>query len=438
MMNCLQEDALMDERQFFEKNQQDHPIGPEHFVSLCDTAAGTNVAQATLDGWLATPPIIMHAGAYFGIRDTKFENAYTKHSLVEHVRPADIQGIEHYPEADMEARALASMYRLHGHPVTYMLPQSGSADGIFSTDSDKTFQKAEQQADGSWTMGQVVSLLPVFTHQERQIEAPWKERLLRTTHGNPNKSAHRIICHMTNPMEFGDTRIAFHKTAGKSTGFILAGIAESNEIALGRSTTAGHRQFEGFVQEHVSKDIEVVTIHLKQPFYHMDTSGPNCTGGHMFTHRSAYAPESWDVLQQIFGDKLVELPLEDIGHAFGGNATCFGSRVYISDALSDTAMAMIAERGYDVTLTPIRYTMKGGGGHRCMTAVNPHIYVPGGYDLGHDESRTGSISRVVVDYQTGGMLLEQRNSSGAWESVQELDGLVTEHDEIRLERMSVV
>lgn len=266
----------------------------------------------------------------------------------------------------------------------------------------------------------MVTLHPVFTHEKRQVEAPWKERLTRTTLENPDKNARRLILHMHHPMEFGDTRVVFHKTAGKPTGFVLAGIAESNEVAVGRSTEEGHRQFEDYLQEHVDLGIEVVTIHLRQPFYHMDTSGPTGTGGHMFTNRAAYAPQSWELLRHIFGDKLVELPLADIGQAFGGNATCFGNRIYISDAISDTASKMIAERGYDVILTPIRTTMKGGGGHRCMTSVNPHIYVPGGYDLGFDGSRSGTISRVTVDYRTGRITLEGEDITPQAQEFEEL------------------
>lgn len=412
----------------------EYGIGPEHFCSLCDIAEGTIVRQDTVVRLLDAPPILMHGGAFFGIRESKFENAYTQSSLISHSRSADADGIEHYPEADLEARALAAVYRLHGHPVTFMLPQPGSTDGIFCTDSDKTFQKITQHPDGSWEFGRALSLLPVFTHEERQLEVPWKERLLRTTLANPNAQARREIHHMHAPLEFGDTRVVFHKTAGHATGFVLAGIAESNEIAMGRSTQEGHDEFADYLKRFIDPALDVFTIHLRQPFYHMDTAGPNATGGHMFTHPSAYTPESWDLLKQLFGDKLVEIPLEDVGQAFGGNATCFGSRIYISNAISDRAVSILLEHGYDVILTPIPHTMKGGGGHRCMTSVNPHFYVSGGYDLSFDSRRNGQLSRVSIDYQTALITYTTRAANGQWSETQDISSIVSEFSELHYER----
>lgn len=414
-----------------------HDLGPETFAILNDHPEGDIITDDALQSLLCTPPILMHSGAYFGIKSSRFENAYTKQSLdVEPRHPAE-DGIAYYPEADMEARALGAVYRHFGHDVTYILPQPGAIDGIFCTDSDKTFQGVTP-TEGGWKFGRTLSILPRFTHEIRQLEVPWKERLLAATQHHPDPMARRHIVQMKHQLEFGDTRVAFHRTKGKESGFVLAGIAESNEIAIGRSTLNGHEELRGYLKEHIAPELDVVTIHLKQPFYHMDTSGPNTFGGHMFTHPAAYAPESWDTLKQIFGDKLVELPLEDIGLRFGGNATNFGNRIHVSAAISERTARIMAEHGYDVILTPIPHTMLSGGGHRCMTSVNPHIYVPGGYDIALDSSRSGTVWKVDIDYAKATIHMGELEANGKITHAHDLTHTVSEFAELYHQQMAIV
>lgn len=397
-------------------------------AKLFDLPEGTEVDLAGLRERLNKPGILMHSGIYFGIRATESENAHTKKALAElceaGVKP-NKHGIYEFPEADLEVHALAAVYSFFGHKVTMMPAQYGAIDGIFSTDSDKTFQLASPTDDKRWVMGKILSITPRFTHESRQVEEPWKRKLLETTLAHHDPKARRRIIQMAKPMEFGDTRVIFHKVSGKDKPFILAGVAETNEMAIGRSTPEGHKEFEGYLKEYLHPDIEVVTVYLRQPFYHMDTTGPRGNGGHLFTNQKAYQPKSWELLQSLFGDGLVELPFEDIADAFGGNATNFGKRMHISDKISEQSIRILREHGYDVILTPIEHTMLGGGGHRCMTSINPHIYVPGGYDsemLGMDFSKTGHLFKVNIDYEVSGIVFGEINSQNQMVNDVDLGG----------------
>src|SRR5690606_3679942 len=100
---------------------------------------------------------------------------------------------------------------------------------------------------------------------------------------------------------FGDTRLIF---SGCAERFVLAGLAEDKRVntsdsivTIGRSTTEGHAEFEQVLQTHIDPTLRVHTIRLRQPFYHMDTTGIPTRDGVFFTNRAAYAPESWALLQ---------------------------------------------------------------------------------------------------------------------------------------------
>ncbi len=403
------------------------PVPEDHFC-LRDIPASTVLDGGFVRHILDHPPILMHGGMHFGIRQSRYENAFTQHSLDVEPRQPDSHGVTHYPEADLEARALAAMYRLHGHPVLLMPSQPGALDGIFCTDSDKSFQQLTKLADGRYEAGPVLSIMPRFTHEERQSEVPWKERLLRTSVQNPDPAGQRRIVQMAHAMEFGDTRVVFHHIPGAEGGVVLAGLAETTELAMGRSTQEGHREFADYLHEYVNAAIQVITIHLRQPFYHMDTTGPTAKGGHLFTHSAAYTPESWDTLKALFGDKLVEIPLDDIQSGFGGNATSFGRRIYMSDAVSDRAVQMITERGYDVILTPIPHTMKGGGGHRCMTSTNPHYYIQEGYHPDLHHGTNGMVWQVTIDYQADRITLYERGQDGKLSNGTDISHVVSSEE----------
>jgi len=60
-------------------------------------------------------------------------------------------------------------------------------------------------------------------------------------------------------------------------------------------------------------------------------------------------------------------------------------------------------------MTPIHATYKSGGGHRCMTSVNPDIYIEGGYSLDNvNYERTGKLYKVEVEYDSGKIFLAEK------------------------------
>ncbi len=376
-------------------------VSPADFVNLNDIQEGTQLSDATMQRLCEKPSLIMTGGHFLQIESSPFENKFTADAL-------EKSGYQDLGEMGKnEQRALTAIYRRNGHHVTVMLPSPNDYDGIFSTDSDKTFQHAKRSEDGlTWIVGKVFSICPVFTHKRRQPEVEWKKKLLAT-------SIRRDTIQMENAMEFGDTRIVFHElnNGAKDGGFVLAGIAESNEIAVGRSTIEGHREFENHLKQRLGESVKVHTIELKQPFYHFDTTGIVGTKGEFFTNPIAFTAEGWKKINEIFGDKVVIVPEHDM-EMFLGNGTCFAENIYTSDKISDEAIEILASHGYNVYMTPIDSTYQSGGGHRCMTSVNPDMYIEGGYqvDLNKYPAR-GEVYKVTAEHETNRIFLKKRVGS---------------------------
>jgi N-dimethylarginine dimethylaminohydrolase len=333
-------------------------------MTYFDTPAGTLIEPDELKHRLERPDLLMVSGLEAGVQATENENWFTQQFLK--TRSSDSKHVIMMPEMDEDVQELVQAYRKNGHTVHVMTATPGHIDGHYSTDSNKTFQAAcYDKTSGHWRLERPLTIFPNFTHHHRQPEVLPKKAFFEQTH--------HILYQMEHPMEFGDTRIILRNPGNH---FVLAGLAEDRKVksddtivTIGRSTQEGHHEFETILQAHVDKSMKVYTIHLRQPFYHMDTTGIPCTNGEFFTTRSAYTDESWGLLQDLFGEKLIELPIQDIRDAFGGNGTCFGDQIYISDMVSPRTISLLEDYGYIVNQTSIRHTICSGGGQRCMTSV---------------------------------------------------------------------
>ncbi|MEM7617196.1 MAG: hypothetical protein AAF195_02310 [Pseudomonadota bacterium] len=368
---------------------------------------GAVITEDTLKDYSLKPDLIMVSGMHAAVTFTASENYYTQQMLKFINGESDINSpflqdfskkddfwppklkelkqwkqdhpdanikdyIFYLPQTDLTVRALAALYRENGHNVNILLSKEGLYDAQYSTDQNKTITALKKdQNDNSFTSQKTYSFFPNFTHESRQGEVQLKKDGMKNL-------GHEFI-DMKEKIEFGDTRFCLYGTEKHPKGFILAGIAENKSLdnglameTVGRSTEEAHEELRNTLQE-IGLDIDVITIELKQPFYHIDTTGVPTAHGHFFTCKEAYTDESWQKLQDIYDDKLINLPKKDIADAFGGNGICFGNEIYISDIISNETINKMTELGYNVNLMPIPFTMASGGGHRCMTSAH-HFY----------------------------------------------------------------
>ena len=73
-----------------------------------------------------------------------------------------------------------------------------------------------------------------------------------------------------------------------------------------------------------------------------------------------------------------------------------------------------------------------------MTSVNPHIYVPGGYDITLDSNRSGTVWKVDIDYSKAIIHMGELGTDGKVTQAHDLTDLTTEFRELYHQQMAIV
>ncbi|MEM6603169.1 MAG: hypothetical protein AAF621_03895, partial [Pseudomonadota bacterium] len=324
---------------------------------LNDIAPGTVLTKDQVKELVQRNLLIMRSGAHAGVKSSGSENWHTQQFM----QATGLKDGETLllPETYHNGQALAAIYARNGHPVIMQEASKGLRDCHYSTDQIKSFVHIKQNPNGTFKVVGTRSMLPHFMHEDRQQETKIPKILLSKS----KRKTHQ----MKNIMEFGDTRLMTLSVPHFPSGAIFAGLANTVKVnpendkmeTIGRSTPKGHEEFKNFVHKNISDKVKFISMDLKQPFYHFDTVGFVTEAGHFFTCKEAFTDEGWKKLQNLFGDKLVQIPVEDISGdkkeklpRFGGNATSFGNNIYISDRVSDKMTKAMTDKGYNVFLTP--------------------------------------------------------------------------------------
>ena len=436
---------------------EEQELPPERRVKSKPSKATTHLERDKVKQQLITPDIIMKSGAAAGVAVTPNENDWTRSFLRKWFKQLKRQGkpsdgvLIQLPRTAHEVNALAAIYRKRGHKVDILPPTKGLIDGHYSTDTDKSMRYIPfRKKIGKWVMNRTHSIIMKFTHSARTGELAPKRKFIKETRPE------HIIYELPYSLEGGDTRII----TIPSRGIILLGDAETKLThagnktpTIGRSSEQGRRAFTDYVHTHISPKISIETVELRQPFYHMDTAGIPTIGGHFFTNKKIFTDASWKKLQGIFGDKLVEIPYNDLKKHFAGNGTNFGREIYTSTLVSEKAIQAMTSRGYNVTMTSIDNAMCSGGGHRCMTSAL-HSFVDGGLegeDFGIRPDNPGKVYRVRAVEKPGNFrdyryLFEERVSTtfsattnhygknsaqtiGRWKTIEDITHLGRDHEQ---------
>ena len=108
------------------------------------------------------------------------------------------------------------------------------------------------------------------------------------------------------------------------------------------------------------------SIHLVNPaFYHLDTCFCPLPEGHALYLPDAFDTPSNDLLQRVFGDRLIALNADE-GNQFCANAVCTGKTIVMNQA-TPRLRDLLVERGFRLLETPLSEFMKSGGSAKCLT-----------------------------------------------------------------------
>jgi N-dimethylarginine dimethylaminohydrolase len=100
-------------------------------------------------------------------------------------------------------------------------------------------------------------------------------------------------------------------------------------------------------------------------YYHLDTCFCPLSDGSALYLPEAFAADSRQLLEGVFGARLIELtPAE--GRLFCANAVEVGGRV-VMNAPTPRLRAVLESRGFAVAASPLSEFIKSGGGAKCLT-----------------------------------------------------------------------
>ena len=129
----------------------------------------------------------------------------------------------------------------------------------------------------------------------------------------------------------------------------------------------GHRSDAGAL-EHLARYIDAPMHSLRlidADYYHLDTCFCPLSDGYALYLPGAFDAASRRLLQQGFGERLIELTAKE-GRLFCANSVCVGKSVVMNRA-SSRLTQLLGAAGFTVYQTPMSEFMKSGGSAKCLT-----------------------------------------------------------------------
>ncbi len=192
------------------------------------------------------------------------------------------------------------------------------------------------------------ALLARFRHPERQKEEP----------------------HFAAAFERLKARGLIDSVERMPQGHVLEGAGDCVWDSTRNLFWLGYGQRSDQAAQHAVKDTfgrEVVALELADPsFYHMDTALCPLPRGEVL-----YFPDAFTfagraaIRERVPKDKRIAIELED-AMKLSANAVAIGNTLVMAGA-SEPLRATLAERGYEVSVTPLRSFLKSGGAAFCLT-----------------------------------------------------------------------
>jgi N-dimethylarginine dimethylaminohydrolase len=148
----------------------------------------------------------------------------------------------------------------------------------------------------------------------------------------------------------------------------------------GRSDIRAHKEIERFM------GVEVVSLQVKAPFHHTDTSLGPLTYGHILCYPGGLQPESFERFKKRAFDDfnldpeeyMIEVGEEDARRRFACNLRCIGNTVFMSEC-SKQLIERIESKGYKVVPLELSCFIAAGGGDHCTGNNINETRIPGGY-----------------------------------------------------------
>lgn len=275
-----------------------------------------------------------------------------------HANDFAIQGYREYQknpkkfrdEAARQWKSLKNIFNSLGVITVDMEPQENQPDLVFTADPSLSFQNKDSQ---------LITVFSRFSNEERQIEVDAHAAFFdKELPDRPLISSHYRI-EGTGDNVYDPSRDLFW------SGYTH--VAGRQNAASGRSDQRAHTALSQLT------GVEVVSLAVRRPFFHIDTSMGVLSNGHMVVFRDGMQPLAYQKMLYNAFDRfglnreeyLIEVSAEDAAK-YACNLRCVGDTVIMPE-VSHELQERIRSKGYRVITTNLSQFIYSGGSVHCLT-----------------------------------------------------------------------
>lgn len=264
---------------------------------------------------------------------------------------------------------MRTIFKAAGAQILEIEPRPEMPDLVFTADPSLSLSALPNGTGGAFT---ALTLLSRFSNEERQEEVGVSHDFFQKNIPGRKivNSTHRIEGSGDNIYDpFRDVYWSGYNPRN----------ASREMASFGRSDIQAH----GILQALTG--VEVNSLAVKKPFYHVDLSVGPLNRGHILHYEGGLLPdgnrrlmsEAFDRFGLSRDEYLIPVSREDAERA-ACNIRCIGNLV-VMPSCSDELQERIRSKGYEVAPTPMYAFFSAGGAVHCTTNEIDQPRIPGGY-----------------------------------------------------------
>jgi N-dimethylarginine dimethylaminohydrolase len=313
----------------------------------------------------ATPVLLMCSPDFYKISPPDPEHGYANDFAIKgyELFIKDTKGFR--SNARKQWSNLKSVFEAAGARIILVKPNELADDAVFTADPSLSLITHNDGVASS------ISIFSHFSNEPRQREVAISSETIEAY--EPSRS---FIMSYYRTEGTGDNVYDPYRDCFWSGYVSNAGRATA---AAGRSDIRSHAMLTKLT------GVSVISMAVKQPYFHIDTSMAPLPGGHIVCYPDGMKAEAYErILKQgldQYGlkhdDFLIKVSDED-ANRYACNLRVIGKTVIIPEC-SQELQDRIKKAGYDVVTVPMTYFMATGGAPHCLSNNINETRVVGGY-----------------------------------------------------------
>lgn len=308
------------------------------------------------------PVLLMSPPEFYAIPEPDLTNGHANDFAIEGYKEYAKNQKEFRNRAMVQWKNLKGIFNALGVKIVELDPVENNPDLVFTADPSLSFQPHK---------GSLMTMFSRFSNEERQIEVGAHADFFQRNMPNRPLLTSHYRTEGTGDNVYDPFRDIFWSGYTHSTGRMNA--------ASGRSDQMAHQALKQIT------GVEVVSLAVERPFFHIDTALAPLPGGHMVCFKDGMKPMAYEkMLENAFdrfgldrSEYLIEVSKEDAAK-YACNLRCIGNTVILSDS-SVELRERISSKGYTVIPVNMSQFIHSGGSIHCVTNNINEARILGGY-----------------------------------------------------------